>query len=70
MFGLDPVDSKAKKWVFLRRKDRNIMGLSGSDPAATAANKIKRKLRVLVISNQDFEKDSKIYLKRPHWRVI
>ena len=34
MFGLDPVHSKARKWVFFGRKEWNIMHLAGSDPAA------------------------------------
>jgi len=34
VFGPAPVDSKAKKRVFLSKKDRNIIWLAGSDPAA------------------------------------
>jgi hypothetical protein len=34
VFGPDPVDSKDEKWAFLSKKDRNIIYLAGSDPAA------------------------------------
>lgn len=32
--------------------------------------KIRRKLRVLVVSEEEFEQSSEVFLHRPHWKVV